>query len=207
MLAPHLTTPHITIKVNPTMLQRLADTLHRITNGKSLLIILALIFVISGLFAPIIIAFEAVSSGYMPMDTIFPLSKKTIFEQLPYYSAESRRLYSYFLAVDFVFPPALSLFFTMLWIQLAKYWPSKIAQEFLQSTWSLFPLISTALDWLENFLFIAIIYSLTNMTNEIADLACLVRWAKLFIISTYIIATPLIAIRFFILRKQNNVLA
>lgn len=175
----------------------LANTYRKLTdltNGKSTLCMWIFCALVSGLFVPIIIAFKPVSAGNMPVDTIYPLTTATLFEQLPSYTAESLRLYSYFLGVDFIFPLTLSLSFTMLWIWQAKYWRSNSSKFFLNSGLPLLPLISALLDWMENLMFILVIYSLTSFPQPVAELACVIRWAKLCVISSYIFATPLIAI-------------
>lgn len=86
---------------------RLQGLLLRFSRSPLAFIAAFLVFCLSfyGLFR-ITHAFAAVTGGYQPFDMQNGLDVAGVLAQLPLYTGDSRRLYAWFAATDFVFPAA-----------------------------------------------------------------------------------------------------
>jgi hypothetical protein len=138
---------------------RLQGLLLRFSRSPLAFIAAVLVFCLSffGLFR-INQAFAVVTGGFQTFDMQNDLDVAGVLAQLPLYTGESRRLYAWFAATDFVFPAAGGLFVgaTAAWL-MRHGLPSVYARFEARRGFVLF-LLPTLFDFLENVAALTVIF-------------------------------------------------
>ena len=141
------------------------------------LITLACVGVFNGVIAP---RFADATDGYPPIDLQMTVTPEIIYEQLPSYTERSRTLYSWFVLVDFIFPPAGSIFTVLLWAWLFRRTPNRVYDRLLSIGLFYFPFVPAVLDWLENIGFLTVVYRYPTVLQQLAELSTVARTLKVY---------------------------
>ncbi|MFY0567285.1 hypothetical protein ACN28E_26135 [Archangium lansingense] len=177
--------------------------------SRSLLAFIAgiLVFCLSfyGLFT-ITAAFSAVTGGFQPFDMQNDLDVAGVLAQLPLYTEDSRRLYAWFAATDFVFPLAGGFAFGGAAAFLMRHgMPSLYARFEARRGFVLF-LLPTLFDYLENGVALAVVFLVPSPSQPLATVLVGFHQLKL---GTLILAhsTTLLLALFLVLRKAGGLVA
>jgi hypothetical protein len=112
--------------------------------------------------------FPAVAGGARPFDMQNGLTAAEVFQQLPSYGDEARRLYGIFTAIDYVFPFAAGLFLAaVIAFCLRRAFPHLYAALDARHLLPVF-MLGTLFDWCENVAAITAILSWPDTTQAMA---------------------------------------
>jgi len=159
-------------------LQRLNDLMLRFSRSWPLFLLAALVtfgslYLFTGVIGP---RFTAMTGGFPPFDLQNALTANQVYEQLPSYPEEARRLYYLFSAIDFAFPLFASLFLAAIAAFSLRYlWPAACAWVTDRRLWVLM-LLPALFDWAENVFALTVI---TNHGRELRTAAAMLVYAKL----------------------------
>ncbi|MBK8035475.1 MAG: hypothetical protein IPO91_09340 [Chloroflexi bacterium] len=108
------------------------------------------------------------------------LTAAEIYTQLPDYTAESKRLYTYFFIVDFFFPLFASLFLALVWTALlqAAEMPTLYGQ-LLAAQVPVFAFAPALFDWGENICFLLLVRRYPTHLPNLARAAVICKRLKL----------------------------
>lgn len=171
------------------MLRGLNKLIIRVSGNGWLFAATAIVFVVSlRLLMQIGESFPAVAGGAQPFDLQNALTGEQVLQQLAGYTAEARRQYYLFTAVDYVFPFAAGLFLAAIAaFCLRRSFPAAytaVAER------ALFPLLmaGSLFDWCENIAALAAILSWPDTSAGVATALVTAKRLKL----TLVIATQLL---------------
>lgn len=180
---------------------RLQALLLRFSRSPLAFIAAVLVFCLSfyGLFR-ITHAFAAVTGGFQPFDMQNGLDVAGVLAQLPLYTDDSRRLYAWFAATDFVFPAAGGLVFGGAAAFLMRHaMPSVYAWFEARRGFVLF-LLPTLFDFLENLAALTVIFLVPSPSQALATVLVGFHQLKLGTLITAHSTTMLLGL-FLVLRK------
>ncbi len=159
-------------------MQSLNDLLLRFSRSWPLFLLAAVItfgslYLFTGVIGP---RFAELSGGHLPFDLQNSLTVDQVYEQLPGYPENARKLYYLFSVIDFAFPVFASLFLAAIAAFSLRYlWPTGYAWVTERRLWVLL-LLPALFDWAEN------VFALTVITaygQELRTAAAMMIYAKL----------------------------
>lgn len=119
------------------------------------------------------------SGGHEAFDLQNKLTTAQIYEQLPAYTAESKRLYRRFFIIDFFFPLFASLFIGLLWAALLPRPEAPVYQELLRWNVPVLALLPALFDWGENVCFLIMVNRYPQVMPRLAQIAVVFKRLKL----------------------------
>ncbi len=134
-------------------------------------------------------AFQNVTAGHQIIDMQPAITPDSIYAELPDYTAASRQIYTWFMVADFVFPATAALAMAFLWAWLIKVAPNSIYSAVLRIPIFALPLLTTALDWLENVGFLVLIFNYPIELLRVANVASALRQGKVLVMGANMILT------------------
>lgn len=186
------------------MKSTLTASFRRHTSGRNLVLtFLAAVCVFSVFGLVLIPAFQAASDGLYPIDMSFPTTPDVIYAQLVHYSAESRRIYSWFFLVDLIWPPLLASLFSLLWCWLAAKTRHPLPAYLISAGILILPWVEALLDWTENIGFITLIQLYPMVLTTLAWITGTVQHIKLLLYALCWLVT-FIFIGLALLRRDRN---
>lgn len=123
--------------------------------------------------------FEGMTEGHEPFDFQNKLTVAQIDEQLPDYTAESKRLYTLFFVIDFFFPFIASIFLSLLWAVLLPRPEAPLYGQLLRWNAPLFAFLPALFDWGENVCFLVIINRYPVVMPRLARIGVVFKRLKL----------------------------
>jgi hypothetical protein len=160
------------------------------STGLNILLMFALTVVSFYLMAFVIVpAFNAATAGLDPFDLNFGITAEQMYEELPYYTDESRRLYIWFALADYVYPLANAGFFALLWAWLFRTSPNALLDRLKCYGMLLLPFLFTLIDWSENLGFLIVVFGYPAEYPAIGDLAGLLKGSKSRVLSGIVLLT------------------
>ncbi|MEC9375736.1 MAG: hypothetical protein VYA80_05115 [Pseudomonadota bacterium] len=123
-------------------------------------------------------AFQEATSGLSPFDLNFDINAEQIYQDLPFYTDQSRRLYLGFAIVDYIYPALVAIFFSMFWAWIFSKAPNKFFDKLISFGILLFPFLYMLVDWAENTGFLLLIYYYPEEFRGIADVASVLKSFK-----------------------------
>jgi len=136
-----------------------------------------LVFSLFGMW--LVPAFQAATGGLYPIDMVMPTTTSVIYENYAAYTAESIRIYRWFMVVDFFWPPLLAILFAMTWTWLAGRCVSTLPRRMISAGLLLLPFAEALLDLLENAGFLLLLENHPTQLPVVVGLTASVRYAKL----------------------------
>lgn len=131
------------------------------------------LYLFTGVIGP---RFAELTGGSPPFDLQNALTVDQVYEQLPAYPEDARRLYYAFSAIDFAFPLFASLFLAAIAAFSLRYlWPAGYEWVTERRLWVLL-LLPAVFDWAENVFALTVI---TNYGQELRGAAAMLIYAKL----------------------------
>lgn len=159
-------------------MQSLNDLMLRFSRSWPLFLLAALVtfgslYLFTGVIGP---RFTELTGGSPPFDLQNTLTVDQVYEQLPNYPDEAKRLYYLFSAIDFAFPLFANLFLAAIAAFSLRYlWPAGYDWVTARRLWVLL-LLPALFDWAENVFALTVI---TNSGQELRTVAALLIYAKL----------------------------
>jgi len=159
-------------------LQSLNDLMLRFSRSWPLFLLAAVVtfgslYLFTGVIGP---RFAELTGGSPPFDLQNALTVDQVYEQLPAYPEDARRLYYLFSAIDFAFPLFASLFLAAIAAFSLRYlWPTGYDWVTERRLWVLL-LLPAVFDWAENVFALTVI---TNYGQELRGAAAMLIYAKL----------------------------
>lgn len=132
------------------------------------------------------------ATGHHAFDFQNRLTVAQIHEQLPAYTAESKRLYRRFFVLDFFFPLFASLFLSLLLAALLAQPGVPLYQRLLDWNAPLFAFLPALFDWGENACFLALVNRYPLPLPRVARAAILCKRLKLTTLFAALAATALL---------------
>lgn len=134
-------------------------------------------------------AFPAVAGGAQPFDLQNELTPDEVLGQLPGYTAEARRLYLQFTAIDFLFPFAAGLFLAAIAAFSMRHgFPAPYGWLTARNLLPIL-MLGTLFDWCENVAAVSAIYAWPDTSAALASALVTAKKLKL----TLVIASQLLA--------------
>ncbi len=156
----------------------------------SFLLMAGSITILNALIEP----FQAVTNGYDFIDMQIPITADSILAQLPSYTDDSRRLYLYFMIVDYIFPPLAGLFLSLLWAWMLQLVPTPLTTELFHSPFIAFPFLAALLDWAENIGFFYTVWTYPNYSESLLGAAVWFRELKLIFMNANFLGAGIIVV-------------
>ncbi len=176
----------------------------RHASGRNLILtFLAAVCVFSVFGLVLVPAFQAASDGLYPIDMSFPTTPDVIYAQLPHYSADSRRIYSWFFFVDLLWPPLLASLFSLLWCWLAAKTRHPLPAGLISAGILILPWAEAMLDWTENIGFITLIQFYPTVLTTLAWITGTVKHIKLLLYALCWLVT-FVFVALALLRRERN---
>jgi hypothetical protein len=177
------------------MIQRFNAFFEKRASGRGVFLWFGLTLMWGLIFGIVLVpAFEAATSGFRPVDLALPTTPELIFGQLPAYTEASYRVYAWFAVVDFLYPPTLAMFISILWAWMFAKTPNRFFEILQSKGILLLPFIAAFLDWSENTGFLIVIFGYPREFWGVAEMACALKTAKVSIHALDILLTLLFGI-------------
>ena len=152
----------------------------RQATGRNVLIALAALVFCIGLFNVVLTPmYQAVSSGFVPFDLQFPLTREMIIIQLGAMGPGSFAAYARFTAVDMAFPMIASTFMLLLWAWLVQKSGSEMLRGAFERGWWIWAVFPAVCDLTENFFFLQIFATYPEPALDAIEIAVDVHRGKL----------------------------
>ncbi len=123
--------------------------------------------------------FSKVTANHEAFDFQNKLTTAQIYEQLPDYTSESKRLYNLFFVIDFFFPLLASLFLSLLWAALLPRPEATVYRQLLRWNAPLFAFLPALFDWGENVCFVVIVNRYPPIMPRLALIGVVFKRLKL----------------------------
>lgn len=178
----------------------------RQASGRNVLISLALLAICILIFNLFLTPlYQEVSSGFIPLDLQFPLSREMIVIQLGAMTPLSSRAYGYFAALDMIFPPLSAAAFILLWAWLAEKSGSAALVAAYRRGWWIWAIFPCLCDWAENVAFVSIIFGHPVINPDMIEAAIVAHRGKavFFAIAQVISAALVVVAAALWLKKQH----
>ena len=122
--------------------------------------------------------FQEATAGLRPFDLNTGIDAQQMYQELPSYTDESRRLYAWFAVADYVYPIANAAFFALLWAWMFAKAPNPFFAGLRNYGILLLPFLFTLVDWSENLGFLIVIFNYPTEYWAIGDLAGVLKASK-----------------------------
>jgi len=140
------------------------------------------LYLFTGVIGP---RFAELTGGHLPFDLQNSLTVDQVYEQLPGYPEDARKLYYLFSVIDFAFPVFASLFLAAIAAFSLRYlWPAGYDWFTERRLWVLL-LLPALFDWTENVFALSVI---TAHGHELRSAAAMMIYAKLGKLSLTVLA-------------------
>lgn len=162
------------------LIERLNTRFAGAASGQNVLVTLVAVLLVFSLFNNWLVpVFRAATNGLYPIDMVMPTTAAVIYANYAAYTAESIRIYHWFLVVDFFWPPLLALLFALAWSWLAKRCVSSLPRRMITAGLLLLPFAEALLDLLENLGFFVLLANYPVRLPAMVWATAGVRYAKL----------------------------
>ena len=176
-----------------SVIQRLNSFLFAHATGKKILLMLVLAIASFYVMAIVVLpVFQEATGGLRPFDLNTDINAAQMYQELPSYTDESRRLYVWFAIADYVYPITTGGFFALLWAWMFSKAPNRFFDKLQSCGIFLFPFLFTLIDWSENLGFLFVIFSYPEEYPVIGDLAGVLKGSK----SKFLYSTMLLTLIF-----------
>ena len=140
-----------------------------------LLLTIASFYVMAFVVVPL---FQEATAGLQPFDLNTGIDAQQMYQELPSYTDESRRLYAWFAVADYIYPIANAAFFALLWAWMFAKAPNPFFAGLRNYGILLLPFLFTLVDWSENLGFLIVIFNYPTEYSAIGDLAGVLKASK-----------------------------
>jgi hypothetical protein len=161
-------------------MERLSNFLSSKATGRNVLVALGLLVLCIGLFnVALTPMYQQASSGFVPFDIQFPLTREMIIIQLGAMGPGSFAAYARFAALDMAFPLIGSGFTVLFWAWLVQKSGSAMLLGAFQRGWWIWAVFPAVCDLSENFFFLKILATYPEPALDAIEIVVDVHRGKL----------------------------